>query len=122
MKIYEFSSIEDYFLKYVNILSALKLSEDKWLSPREKQFLISCMICENKGIDMNSKRGVLFIKEKAACKNKDWYNLSKSVVDKGWLSKIKEGFKLTDAIDPNKNTGLGKKVLFKIGLVYEESK
>ena len=122
MKIYEFSSIEDYFLKYVNLISALKLSEDKWLAPREKQFLIACMICENKGIDMNSDRGVLFIKEKAFCKNKDWYNLRKALESKEWLVKIEDGYRLKDAIDPIKNKGLGKKVSINVGLVYEESK
>jgi hypothetical protein len=122
MKVYKFQTLEDYFLKYVNIMSALRVSEDNWLAPREKDFLISCMICEEKGIDMNSKRGVLFIKEKASCKNKDWYNLKKALVDKEWLIPIKEGYKLPDVIDPNKNKRLGKGVSISVALVYEESK
>lgn len=116
MKVYEFSSLEEYFIKYIDVLSVLEVSEANFLTNKEKKFLVSFMVSEYKGIDINSERGVLFVKEHSECKHKDYYSLKKKLEDKGWLLKIEDGNKLPNILDANTNKQLCKKINFNFTL------
>lgn len=122
MKIYEFSTYEEYFSKYLDVISATKVPEDNKLTQREKEFLISCMISECKGIDINSRRGIKFVEEHSRCKNKDVYGYKKKLFDKKWLIPVKGGYTLPDILNCNTNKGIIKGVKFNFSLVYGEPK
>jgi len=122
MKVYEFSSIEEYFLKYVDILEVTMVAPDKRLAPREKEFLIACMVSEYKRIDVNSDRGRKFIEEHSRCNNKDWYGYKNKLIKKGWLLEHRDGFTLLNSLNCNTNKGIAKQIYFNFSLKYGQAK
>lgn len=122
IKAYEFSTLEDYFSKYVDIIMATRIPDEYKLTQREKEFFVSCMISEQKGISILSDRGEKFIAEHSKCKNKDFYGYKKKLIDKNWLVKTKAGYILPSIFDCNLNKGLSKKIFFNFTLVYGQAK
>ena len=119
---YEFSTIEDYFSKYIDIIMATRIPDENKLTIREKEFFVSCMVCEYKKISILSDRGEKFIEEHSRCKNKDYYGYKKKLISKQWLVKTKAGYILPSIFDCNLNKGLSKKIFFNFTLSYEQDK
>lgn len=117
MKI-EFSSYEEYFSKYLNIISATKMPEDSFLTKRERDFLVAMMICECKGMDINSDRGKKTIEEMTNITAKNAYKYREYLVEKGWLFKKKDEFILPDILSSFRNKGIMKQINFRFSLVY----
>ena len=117
MKI-EFSSYEEYFSKYLNILSATKMPEDSHLTRRERDFLVAMMVCECRGMDINTDRGKKTIEENSNITAKNAYKYREELVNKGWLIKRGDEFMLPDVLSSFRNKGIMKQINFKFSLVY----
>lgn len=118
MKFYNFSSIEDYFSKYVELFSVLQVPDSKRLTQREREFFVSCMVSEYKGYSITSEIGIKFIEEHSRCKNKDIYTYRKRLIEKGWLKEKNSEYILPDIFDCNKDKTLSKKLNFNFVLSY----
>lgn len=121
MKI-EFSSYEEYFSKYLNIISAVKMPEDSFLTRRERDFLVASMICECRGMDINSDRGRKTIEEMTNITAKNAYKYRESLAEKGWLIKRGDEFLLPDILSSFRNKGIMKQINLRFSLIYEGDK
>lgn len=113
-----YQEVEDYLRRYINIYSALAVKEELWLTPREKDFFIACVILYNQGISLSSKRGTAFLEKKSNFKKetKGVYIYRNKLKSKGWLANTKDGLIIPKSFIFNKGI---KNIDFKISLEYD---
>lgn len=113
------SQQEDFLRQYINLYCALGIKEELWLTPREKDFFIACVILYNQGIDLSSSKGTKLLENKTYFKkeNKGVYIYRNKLKNKGWLANTKEGLTIPRAF-VFKN-GIPSEFKFSIKLVHE---
>lgn len=94
-----YRQLEDYLRQYINIYCALGVREEFWLTPREKEFFIACVIIYNKGINLSSKKATLLLESQTNFKKetKGVYIYRNKLKAKGWLANTKDGLTIPKA-------------------------
>lgn len=93
------SQLEDYLRQYINLYCALGIKEELWLTPREKDFFIACVILYNQGVELSSPQGTKFLEKKTNFKkeNKGVYIYRNKLKAKGWLANTPQGLTIPKA-------------------------
>ena len=67
--------------RYVMIFSAMAISEDKWLTTKEREFFIEFVLAVQQGVTEFPK----YFKENTGFKGKSYYVYLTKVTDKEWI-------------------------------------
>ena len=49
---------EEFFDSLIPIYSVLYIPENRWLTPREREFFVQCIILYNRGVNLASKEAI----------------------------------------------------------------
>lgn len=111
---------ESYIRKYVDVFSSITLDEEMWLTPREKDFFVYCVLINSEDIELSSKEAVDELTKRANFKDKLVYIYRDKLKKKGWLLQTKEGIKVPPTFD-FRGRDMPDKLTFKFILAYEHS-
>ena len=112
-------SKKELLSKALDLAFSLKLPKDQHLKDREKEFLISMIVLNNKGIKLESTEMVKLISEDMGIKNNDVYNYRNILKKKGWLIQTVDGLQLLKSLDYSSRP-IPNKMDFKISIKSEE--
>src|SRR4029078_6797961 len=110
----------DLVLKYIDIFSALNVPEEKWLTKREKEYLIANIMLNASGVDLSSRRASLYLEEKCGFINRGVSVYRSKLKEKGWLVQTALGIDLPKAFDFRK-TGIPLERFFNVHVKLKET-
>ena len=113
------SKIEKFIRRYINVYSSVALDEDKWLTKREKDFIVECVILQSQNVDLGSAEAVEYITNKLGLNERNVYLYRTTLKKKEWILPTQEGLTLPPAFDFSKSP-IPKKFNFNFALEYEK--
>lgn len=99
MSIIKVSSKKEFLSKLIDIVIMVKLPQEFFLREREKEFLVSTILLNNEGYQLESAEMVKAICAEMKIKSDDVYNYRNILKKKGWLTQTKDGLQLLMALD-----------------------
>lgn len=86
----------DRIEKLVNLFSAIYIDENNWLSKREKEFFIECVMLHYQGIEIHSSEAIHTLSEVSnfKLKNKGAYIYRNRLIKKQWLIRTTTGIEI----------------------------
>lgn len=111
----------DLVMKYIDIFSALHVPEEKWLTKREKEYLVANIILNANGVDLSSRRASLYLEETCGFINRGVSVYRSKLKEKGWIVQTALGIDLIKAFDFSK-TGIPLETTFNVKVKLKEDK
>lgn len=87
---------EEFFDSLIPIYSVLYIPENRWLTPREREFFVQCIILYNRGVNLASKEAIKHWEARLGFKpkNRSVYIYRTFLLDKEWLERTKDSLEI----------------------------
>ena len=112
---------EEYVGTYIDLISALYWNQEKWLRPREREFMVHCVVIRSEGLNLKDKNAVEELVSRMGFKDhNDVYNYRNKLKKKDWIVQTTDDLLLPKAFDRFKNK-IPLKTPFKFQLELHET-
>lgn len=118
-KTFTYDTEKEFLSKFIDLRSILYVKEENHLTPREKDYLIGCIILKANGEDLLSRKSKKYLENVLMFKNRGVDIYRGKLKEKGWIIQTTTSIILPS--DLSFENGIPKKCNYKFSIKYNEN-